>query len=123
MAPPRLYELPHEQLVRLLAQSRREGLSFDQAWVRAMRPGRRMVLTNTREAPLDCVRWPTDSTERIAWQGALKGVRDVFRRAYQGRRMTVREESAANLALVLSAADRVAAARGIDDASGVRSAA
>lgn len=123
MAPPRLYELPHEQLVRLLQESKVEGLSFGEAWERAVRPGKRMVLANTRDAPEGCVRWPTDSKERVAWRGALLELRDHFRRAYQGRPMTTREESAVKLGLVLDAGDRLAGGRGIERASSVRSAA
>lgn len=97
------------------------GLSFEEAWLLAVRPGKRMVLSNTRDAPPGCVRWPTDSGERVAWRNALIELRDVFRRAYQGRPMTVREESAVKLALVLDAGDRLHAARGIEPVRHLRS--
>lgn len=122
MAPPRLYQLPNEQLVELLRGSRDAGLSFEQAWQRAVRPGRPVVMTNTKDAPAGAVRWPTDSSDRIAWQEAISGAKDAFRRAYQQRPATRREEAVSVLVdALLGAADRRERARGIEPVGAVRS--
>jgi hypothetical protein len=123
VAPPRLYELPHEQLTRLLAEAKLEGLSFEQAWDRAIRPGRRTILTNTKDAPAGAVRWPTDSTDRGGWQAAIFEVKDGFRRAYQDRPATRRELAVLRVNVLLGAADGRAVVRGIAASSAIRSAA
>lgn len=98
MAPPRLYKPPHEQLYELLVEARVEGLSFEDAWVRAMRPGKPIIMVTAEDPPHGAIRWPTDSKERIAWQGALRSVKDSWRRTYQGRPATSRERAAVVLA-------------------------
>jgi hypothetical protein len=123
VAPKRLYELPHEQLTRLLLEAKIEGLSFDEAWERAIRPGKRTILSNTPDPPAGAVRWPSDSSDRAGWQVAIYGVRDGFRRAYQDRPPTRRELAVLKVTLLLSAADHRPAARGIEMAPAVRSAA
>jgi hypothetical protein len=119
MAPPRLYELPHEQLTRLLLEAKLAGLTFDQAWDLAIRPGRRTILANTQDPPDGAVRWPTDSSDRAGWQAAIYAVKDGFRRAYQNRPATRREIAVLKVNVVLGAAD----ARGIAPPARVRSAA
>jgi hypothetical protein len=94
MAPPRQYEPPHEQLYSLLVQARIEGLSFEDAWIRAVRPGRPIVMVTAGDPPYGAIRWPTDSKERIAWQLALTEVKDSWRRTYQHRPATRRETAA-----------------------------
>lgn len=74
-------------------QSKLEGLTFEEAWTRAVCPGRRTVLANTENAPATAVRWPTDSSDRASWQAAIEDVKDGFRRAYQGRPATRRERA------------------------------
>lgn len=103
MAPPRRFESPHEQLVSLLVEARCEGLAFEAAWDRAIRPGKRMVMTNTRGAPYGALLWPTDSSDRIAWKAAIVESRDAFRRAYERRPATLRERSVVVLLGVLDA--------------------
>lgn len=124
MAPRRLYRLPNEQLVDLLREAREEGLSFQVAWLRAVRPGKPVVMTNTQDPPAGAVRWPTDSSDRIAWQAAIAGAKDGFRRAYECRPTTRRERAVSELVDVLiGAADRRDRARGIRPTGAVRSAA
>lgn len=102
MAPPQLHPSPLQQLVLLLAQSKRESLSFEQAWARAVRPGKRTVLQSTKDAPAGAVRWPSDSSDRSAWQAAIYEVKDGFRRAYVGRPATRRELALPKLVELLS---------------------
>lgn len=124
MAPQRLYELPNEQLVRLLGEARDLGKPFELAWREAVRPKESLVLTNTRDAPEGCVRWPTDSSDRIAWREAIFELKDEFRRAYQRRPATARERAVTILVDVLLVADqRRDVARGIGASPAVRSAA
>jgi len=101
VAPPRRYPPPTEQLVLLLMEAREEGLSFEVAWARAMRPGLRLVMTNAEDPPAGAVLWPTDSRDREAWRKAIVGTKDAFRRAYLRRPPTRREMSASQLASLL----------------------
>lgn len=124
MAPPRLYQLPNEQLVELLSTYRTEGLSFEAAWELAVRPKQSVVMTNTRALPKrPCVLWPTDSSDRMAWRGAILELKDEYRRAYQRRPATKREAAAGLLITVLlNASDRRAWSRGIGERRSIRSA-
>lgn len=122
MAPPKLYRDPHEQLVELLRESRREGLRFEDAWQRAVRPGRPLVMSTTKHPPAGAVLWPTDTTERLGWKAALLAARDAYRRAYECRPMTHRENAVIAL---MRAIDRAAPipVRGISSVPAVSSAA
>lgn len=102
MAPPKLYSDPHEQLVELLRVARDAGVVFDVAWEAAIRPGKAVVMTTTKNAPADAIRWPTDSTERIGWQQALVACRDHYRRAFERRPATRRERA---VVVLLAAVD------------------
>lgn len=110
MAPPRLYAPPNEQLVGLLLEARAGGLSFDEAWQRAVRPGRRTVMTNAADPPAGAVLWPTDSRDREAWRRAIVEMKDGFRRAYERRPATQREVAAGALMALLSDGGLAAAA-------------
>lgn len=81
-APPQLYERPHVQLLRLLADAKARGLSFGEAWSEAMLPGKAIVMSNTVAAPATAIRWPTDRFDREAWRNAIMGSREAWRRAY-----------------------------------------
>lgn len=117
MAPPRLYRQPYEQLIESLAESRRMGLRFEEAWACAIRPGKPLILANAPNPPNGAVRWPTDSSDRIAWQEAFKGIKDDLRRAYDRRPSTARERAVVHLARVLTPD----AAGGMATAAAVRS--
>lgn len=106
MAPPKLYHDPHEQLVELLRVARAAGVSFDVAWSAAVRPGKPVVMTTAKDAPVDAIRWPTDSTERIGWQAALLACRDDYRRAFERRPATSRERAVVSLMGVVDGARR-----------------
>jgi hypothetical protein len=121
MAPPTLYRRPNEQLVALLASARGDGLSFEQAWKRAVRPDRPLVLTNAEDPPYGAVMWPTDSADRNAWRTAILAMKDEHRRAYERRPQTVRERSVVILIEILGGGFE--AADGIHRPAAVRSAA
>lgn len=108
MAPPRLYRLPNEQLADLLYEGRALGLSFEDAWSRAVRPGKSVVMSTTQNAPVDAVRWPTDRSDRLAWQAAINASKEGFRRAFERRPMTAPERAVALLADGFRALDRTA---------------
>jgi hypothetical protein len=97
VAAPQKFPAVHEQLRELALEARREGLSFDEFWQRAVRPGRYPVLTWRHVGrpaswvgewpPLDTVRWPNDTHDR---QIALEVHRDpvvvkAWRAAYYGQ--------------------------------------
>lgn len=108
MAPPRLYELPNEQLVRLLREARGRALSFDEAWEEAMRPDKSIVMSTSRGAPAGAVRWPTDRSDREAWRWALVSSKEGWRRAYEMQPMTPQERAISELAGALQALDDTA---------------
>lgn len=84
MGKPEKYEPAHRQLRRLLAEARREGLSFDAAWLRAIRPGAKLVTTDAEheKRPGDCVVWPKDSRSRQLIRVAVLESKDAWRRGY-----------------------------------------
>jgi hypothetical protein len=127
MAPRPTYTKPHKQLLRLMAQARRRGLSFEEAWEEAMRPGRGVVMTNTPNPPAGAVRWPTDWNDRSEWMAALlgteepdeNGVREAWERAYKREAPARGENALAFLADALDAwrdlADELADIEGVED--------
>jgi hypothetical protein len=81
------YPTPHAQLGELMVEARREGLTFDEFWDRAVRPGRSPVVFRSAEEgrPAGCVVWPNDTADR---RDALEVIRDPlvkdgWRRAYE----------------------------------------
>lgn len=85
MAPAPTYETPARQMVALARDARARGLSFDEWWTEAVRPGRAMVLTTSPRAkrPAGCVLWPSDSYEARVWREATHAAKDGWRRAYE----------------------------------------
>lgn len=103
-APPK-YLSAHAQLYTLAVDARREGLTFDAFWTRALRPrrcghclidtlladcpscGRRSrgpaPATTIDVVPVYVVRFPTDTAEKRAALMALEDTRDGWRRAYE----------------------------------------
>lgn len=98
MAPARRYAPPIQQLVGLLADSRRRGLPFTAAWDEALRPDKSIVMSTTLNAPETALRWPTDKTEREAWRVALRASREMWRRSYEGEPVTRQERALVALA-------------------------
>lgn len=119
MAARRLYDPPNVQLVRLLGEARAEGLSFDEAWARAVRPGRALVMSNAPVVPEGALKWPTDRTDREAWRQAIADAREGWRRAYDREPPRASEIALGVLADSLGILERVAddraAAEGIAD--------
>jgi hypothetical protein len=85
----------HEQLGRLALQARREGVSFQAFWLRAVRPGISPLITtmNTPTPPEYAVVWPHDTAERRLAQQATNESIDVWRRAYLREPPTPAEEA------------------------------
>ncbi|MCW3063324.1 MAG: hypothetical protein JWN32_496 [Solirubrobacterales bacterium] len=74
----------------LLAEARRQGYTFDEAWHLVVAGGGRSVLTNDRRPPALALRWPTDRTQRLDTQRAIldNACREAFRRSYDREPMT-----------------------------------
>jgi hypothetical protein len=83
MAPPRRYARPEQALVGLLAEARRRGYSFEQAWHATVNGGGKMVMTNHPNPPALALRWPTDRADRTVVQSAILSARGAFQRAYE----------------------------------------
>lgn len=115
MAPQPTYEPPHVQLGRLLLAARRRGLSFDEAWNEAVRPGKTVVMTNTPNPPAGAVRWPSDRNDRVTWQAATLDAKDGWRRAYDREPPSKQEAALALLAPGLDALGEVAEDRAGDE--------
>lgn len=84
MGRPEKYEPAHRQLRVLLAESREEGLDFDAAWDRAVRPGCKLTTTSTphEERPEGCVVWPADTRDRQLIRVAVLEGKEAWRRGY-----------------------------------------
>lgn len=85
MPAPQRYAAPHEQIRVLAVQARREGISFEDFWHRAIRPGQKLVTTETARTtapPPEAVVWPMDSADRANAIAATNGARDFWQRAY-----------------------------------------
>jgi hypothetical protein len=96
MAPPQTYPKPHRQLGVLMVLARRRGLTFEEFWREAVRPGLPLVMTNTPEPPAGAVRWPSDRNDRVESEQA-------WRRAYNREPPTRAENALAFLADALDA--------------------
>jgi len=92
MAPPSRWPSPVEQLRELGIEARQRGLSFEQFWTEAVRPGiEPVVQTNTPNPPAGAVLWPTDGNQRIEWREVIEEGKEMWLRAYERRAPTKRE--------------------------------
>jgi hypothetical protein len=105
MAPPQRYPKPHKQLGRLMVMGRRRGLSFEQWWDEAVRPGKRVVMTNDADPPAGAVLWPSDRNDRIEWRAAILDAEEGWRRAYERAPRTSSDDALVVLACDLGLAD------------------
>lgn len=61
----------------------REGVAFEEFWLRAVRPGvSPLVTTETPSPPPTAIVWPRDSADRNNWITAIRGTKEGWRRAY-----------------------------------------
>src|SRR5687767_12578951 len=60
---------PSRQMLELLAESRRDGVEFRDAWRSAWSE----------------IRWPPETSERDAWRAGLAHTRDEWQASYQHR--------------------------------------
>lgn len=109
MAARMKYAPAHSQMLDLAVVARREGLSFDEFWVRAVRPGRSPVTVGTEDPPRGAIRWPRDSGDRAVAITATNAARDGWRRAYEGLEPSGPERA---LALLSPWIDRLAETAG-----------
>jgi hypothetical protein len=98
MAPPARYPSAITQLLGLLIDARSRGLTFEEAWTGAVRPTQPIVMTCTRNPPANVILWSSDSTIRGVERSAIEATKDSWRRAYEKRPATVREQAAMVLA-------------------------
>jgi hypothetical protein len=83
--------------------ARAEGLSFDEFWQRAVRPGqpaltpRRLGRGKYDGLEHQAVVWPSDTAERTDAQEAMLRCEDVWRRAYDREPQTPGDRALASL--------------------------
>src|SRR5438105_1010895 len=107
------YPTPHEQLRILASRAQVRGLSFDEFWEEAVRPGRPAVTTWHLGQPAIIERWdvhldfvivwPHDTADRKLYQSATAAMREGWRRAYEGTTQTRGELALASLFAALEA--------------------
>lgn len=115
MAPAAIHPAPHTQMGRLMVEARRRGLSFEQWWQEAVRPGEALVMVNHPNPPAGAVRWPTDRRDRDAWQIATAEAKEGWRRAYERAPQARPESALAFLADAIGALQEVADRRAADE--------
>lgn len=131
MPAPARYPSFHEQLSRLAAEARTDGVPFEVFWREVVRPGKPPITFRTEDPPMrwselfgrplpTVVVWPTDTGDRNECREAAEYAREAWRRAYEGVPPTRGEQALALLAPLL---DRMSSARGFDADQPVRSAA
>lgn len=104
MAAKRRYATVPEQMVFLAQEARREGLSFEDWWDRALRPGRPPILVTMKQPwPTGCVVWPSDSWDRNGWRDATLQIKEGWRRAYNQDPATPQENAIRILEPILTA--------------------
>jgi hypothetical protein len=77
-----VFSLPHEQLVTVLVDARRRGLSSDEAWREAL---------GKPSQPDVGVRLPHQTSKRREWLEVFAATREEWRRAYCGEPSSVSE--------------------------------
>lgn len=89
MAGTRKYPTPHEQLGILMVEARREALTFQSFWRRAIRPGKAPIVWRTPEErrPYGAVVWSNDSEIRATDRSIYEdpNVKAGWQRAYEQR--------------------------------------
>lgn len=99
MAPAPSYDLPPVQLRRLAVLARRRGLSFEEFWIEAVRPGKKQgrVTTAHPDPPAGAVRWPSEWSEGTQWRAAIIELKGAWCRAYDGEEPTGPERAVIEL--------------------------
>lgn len=108
MGRPAKYEPAARQLRERLEDARAEGLAFDVAWERAVRPDvSPIITTNTPECdrPAHCVVWPADTRDRHAILTTVIEARVTWQRAYERTQATPAEHALILLASQLRLED------------------
>lgn len=107
MGKPTKYEPAHRQLRTLLAEAREEGLSFEAAWNRAVRPTFKLVTTDDlmEARPSQCVVWPADTRSRQLIRAACLDNKEAWERGYLRVPATPAEQALMQLASELRLED------------------
>lgn len=105
MAAPTRYASPAEQMSALARGARLRGLTFDEFWEEAFRPGKALIATSTpaQQVPAFCVLWPSDSVEARLWREATKHAMHGWERAYYNLPATAAETALTRLGPALKA--------------------
>lgn len=90
-------------LVAALAECRRLGLDFEEAWAETVREGKPLVMTNHPDPPPHAVRWPTDRWARQESWAAITSTKDTWARAYYRLPPTAAERAVIGLFDLLEA--------------------
>lgn len=100
MGRPEKFTPATRQLRLLLEEAREEGLTFEEAWERSVRPGVKLITTNTpdHERPPACVIWPADTRDRQVIRTITLEQRPTWERSYEGIPATPAELALVKLA-------------------------
>ncbi len=93
-------------MVGLLAEARRRGYSFDEAWRLTVEGGGRTVLTNDPRPPELAVRWQSDRDDRVISIAAIVSCRRTFERAYRREPATASDRAVLILHEMLAEPER-----------------
>jgi len=110
VAPPQRYDSPARQMLELGRIARSEGLSFEEFWQRAVRPGK-PALTPRRLGKgrykdlVGAIIWPSDTAERTDAQEAMLRCKAVWRRAYNREAPTQGDQAVAQLYAIWAESD------------------
>lgn len=107
MGAPKRYAPPHRQLGELMVEARRSGVTFEEFWIRAVRPEKwqTLVMVTDPDPPEGCVLWPTDPKDRKDWRAAILQTQDGWRRSFERTPASRPERAVAELAAVLDELD------------------
>jgi hypothetical protein len=90
-----------------MVMGRRRGLGFEEWWEEAVRPRKRVVMTNDPDPPPHAVRWPSDRNDRVEWRDAILDAKEGWRRAYEQVERSPFDEALLVLADFLGLADSI----------------
>lgn len=143
MPAPKRYPTPEEQLVELGHRARKEGLTFEEFWNRAVpaaevvidkatgepvlddvgdpkiKPSRVLPRHDTVDPPEGAILWPRDTRlRRDAYEVVLSG-KEIWRRSYEGLPLSRRERAIRALRPLPEDPDDVGDRRGRSSGAGV----
>jgi hypothetical protein len=90
---PAKYPYIPDQLRESAVKAKALGLSFEEWWELARRPGKKPLTVQHGGDPGLAVLWPTDTVDRRLWLGAVDGSKDGWQAAYEGSPAERRHEA------------------------------